>query len=134
MLWYGWSMISPIETVSSVSESEVMLAFIDPENYAGKLVKYGEFEPYELMDEYEKGRATIYGRTFVEGVKFQTNLSISYPGLISRAIAKIRGSEPKANIYLTMFEDPSKDIYTSYYTKHDLPRRVGPREPETIAV
>lgn len=98
-------MISPVQVVNQINESEALHTLINPEIYALGLVRYGEFHLQKVRDEYENGWASISGVTEVDDEIMQTKILITAPGFIARAISRARGVEPQANVHLNMYLD-----------------------------
>lgn len=95
-----------VETSKFVSESEAIMAAVNPKGHLSPLITGHPFVPNQvdtrLKDKNSKKWETISGDTYINGEPHSTSVLIKYPGFIKKAIARARRGEASAQMHITI--------------------------------
>jgi hypothetical protein len=95
----------PLETSYFRPESEAMMAILDPESYIQQFIAPGELVVTFIQDDwqpYHRSNSIIEGHMDTPENSRFIQLSMSFPGMISRGLARLRHHEPSAIMNLTL--------------------------------
>ena len=95
-----------IEVSKFITESEALMAAVDPKDHVSPLIGGYPFEPKQvgkpLTEKDITKWETIRGDSYIGCAPHSTEVLIRYPSFIGKAVAKVRRREPMAQLHLTI--------------------------------